>query len=92
MWAAAVRAGLPVPNMTGSGRQGVVHPGDVAGIAVEALVSGEHDGRLHTLTGPEAISVVTDDVPRVLGRPARNFRCWVEDRLRLPRRVMSNER
>ncbi|MGV9721861.1 NAD(P)H-binding protein [Nocardia beijingensis] len=55
-WAAAIRAGRPVPNMTGDAAQGVVDPRDVAGVAVEALVSGGHAGRIYTLTGPELLT------------------------------------
>ncbi|MEU7630097.1 NAD(P)H-binding protein [Nocardia sp. NPDC049220] len=52
-WAEAIRSGNPVPNMTGPAAQGVIDPRDVAGVAVEALVSAEHVGRVYTLTGPE---------------------------------------
>ncbi|MGW5377282.1 SDR family NAD(P)-dependent oxidoreductase [Nocardia sp. NPDC003999] len=55
-WAAAIRAGQPVPNMTGSAAQGVIDPRDVAGVAAEALVSAEHAGRIYTLTGPELLT------------------------------------
>ncbi|GAA3436266.1 SDR family oxidoreductase [Kutzneria kofuensis] len=134
-WAGSIRAGQPVPNMTGTGGQGVVDPRDVAEVAVEALLGAEHDGTAYTLTGPELVSVpdqvaqlaellgrpigtvdvppdqareqmlaggfdpsvvdvavhgfrlvrdggnavVTDDVHRLLGRPARSFRTWARD-------------
>jgi uncharacterized protein YbjT (DUF2867 family) len=134
-WAAAIRAGEPVPNMTGTGAQGVVDPRDVAAVAVEALLTDRYDGAAHTLTGPELLSVpdqvaqladelgrpigtvdvppggirrqmlaagygpsvadsvvgsyqlvrdggnavVTGDVERILGRPARTFRAWARD-------------
>lgn len=134
-WADAIRAGQPVPNMTGAGRQGVVDPRDVAEVAVEAILGAEHDGLALALTGPDLVSVpdqvaqlsdvldqpintvdvpletareqmlasgldpsvvdvavrgsqlvrdggnavVTDDVRRVLGRPARTFRTWALD-------------
>ncbi|MFC9893144.1 NAD(P)H-binding protein [Nocardia sp. NPDC127579] len=55
-WAEAVRAGQPVPNLTGAGTQGVIDPRDVAAVAVEALVSPAHSGHLYTLTGPELLS------------------------------------
>lgn len=55
-WAAAIRAGQPVPNMTGDAAQGVVDPRDVAAVAVEALVSAGHAGRIYTLTGPELLT------------------------------------
>ncbi|MER6345865.1 SDR family oxidoreductase [Streptomyces sp. NPDC001595] len=134
-WAPAIRAGEPVPNMTGAGRQGVVDPRDVSEVAARALLEAGHSGRTYTLTGPEPVSVaeqaavlaavlgrpvttrdlsveeardllagwgldaeaaegvlagnayvrrgrnavVTDDVPRVLGRPARGYREWAVD-------------
>lgn len=56
-WLAAIRAGEPVSNLTGDGMQGVVDPRDVAAVAVEALLSGDHEGRTYTLTGPELLSV-----------------------------------
>ncbi|MFJ5772907.1 NAD(P)H-binding protein [Streptomyces sp. NPDC093094] len=134
-WARAVRAGEPVPNMTGDARQGVVDPRDVSEAAVRVLLEPGHTGRTYTLTGPAAIGVpeqaavlasllgrpvtarelsgdetreflrgwglgeeaveailagnayvrrgrnetVTDDVRRILGRPARSYRAWAED-------------
>ena len=70
-WAEAVRSGLPVPNMTGDGTQGVIDPRDVAEVAARTLLDGGLAGRTYTLTGPETISapgqaaVLAD----VLGRP-----------------------
>ncbi|WP_039829091.1 NAD(P)H-binding protein [Nocardia testacea] len=55
-WAPAIRAGLPVSNLTGSGAQGVVDPRDVAAVAAEALLSSAHAGRVYTLTGPELLT------------------------------------
>ncbi|MCP2165653.1 SDR family oxidoreductase [Goodfellowiella coeruleoviolacea] len=134
-WADAIRAGAPVPNPTGTGAQGVIDPRDVAEVAARALTSADHDGHVHTLTGPELLSVpdmaaqlgrvlgraidtvdlpleryreqlvaaglapafvetavsgarlvarggnavVTGDVERVLGRPARTFAAWAQD-------------
>jgi uncharacterized protein YbjT (DUF2867 family) len=53
----AIRAGQPIPNQTGDGGHAFVDPADVAAVAAKALVSGDHDGRIHTLTGPEVLSV-----------------------------------
>ncbi|MFD6354047.1 NAD(P)H-binding protein [Nocardia tengchongensis] len=55
-WIAPIRAGQPVPNMTGTGAQGVIDPRDVAAVAAEALLSEEHSGRIYTLTGPVALT------------------------------------
>ncbi len=46
-------------------------PRDVAAVAVEALTDPRHDGRVHTLTGPELLSVPDQaaELSRVLGRP-----------------------
>ncbi|MGQ4361111.1 NAD(P)H-binding protein [Streptomyces sp. SAS_272] len=134
-WAEALRAGEPVPNMSGDGLQGVVDPRDVAEAAAVALLDERRAGRTYTLTGPETISVpgqaavlagllgrpvttrdlaqdevrafvldrwrdeavadgvatgsayvrrggnavVTEDVPLLLGRPARTYRAWARD-------------
>ncbi len=65
----AAQGGLA--NLTGDGKQGVVDPKDVAGVAVEALTSDVHSGRTWTLTGPEPLSVPEQaaQLARVLGRP-----------------------
>ncbi|MCP2276833.1 NAD(P)H-binding protein [Nocardia amikacinitolerans] len=55
-WSEPVRAGLPVPNLTGEGAQGVIDPRDVAAVAVEALLSATHSGHTYTLTGPELLT------------------------------------
>ncbi|CCH29770.1 NAD(P)H-binding protein [Actinosynnema sp. NPDC047251] len=112
----------PVHNLTGDVPQAVIDPRDVAAVAVEALTTSAHHGRLYTLTGPAALSVpeqvailgaargrpvevvdvdpaafdpawrngvlwsrsgrnavVTDDVSRVLGRPAGSFERWARE-------------
>jgi uncharacterized protein YbjT (DUF2867 family) len=69
-WAGQIRAGDPIPNMTGAGAQGVVDPRDVAAVAVAALTSPNHDGQTYTLTGPQLLSVPdqTTQLGEVLGR------------------------
>jgi uncharacterized protein YbjT (DUF2867 family) len=69
--AGEVRAGRPVPDMTGQGRQGVVDPRDVAAVAVAALTGPGHAGRTWTLTGPEPLRAAdqADRLARVIGRP-----------------------
>jgi uncharacterized protein YbjT (DUF2867 family) len=56
-WASDIRAGRPVRNVFGDGRQGVIDPADVAAVAAQALTADGHAGRVYTLTGPELISV-----------------------------------
>ncbi|MEU2338604.1 NAD(P)H-binding protein [Streptomyces sp. NPDC013172] len=70
-WIPALRAGEPVPNMTGDGASGVIDPRDIAEVAVRALLEAGHAGRTYTLTGPEAISVPGQAavLAEVLGRP-----------------------
>ncbi|MEV6136354.1 NAD(P)H-binding protein [Nocardia sp. NPDC051990] len=55
-WADAIRSGQPVPNLTGTGSQGVIDPRDIAAVAVEALVTPDHSGRIYTLTGPALLT------------------------------------
>jgi uncharacterized protein YbjT (DUF2867 family) len=55
-WADAIRAGQPVPNPAGDGRQGVIDPRDVAAVAYATLTSEAHDAQTYTLTGPELLT------------------------------------
>lgn len=70
-WAGAIHSGAPVPNMTGTGTQGVIDPRDVSEVAAEALLAPGHAGRTYTLTGPELLT--TSDqaaaLTEALGRP-----------------------
>lgn len=69
-WADAIRAGNPVPDMTGQGAQGVVDPRDVAEVAATVLTSPDHAGTTYTLTGPDLLTTA-DQVAvlsTVLGR------------------------
>ncbi|MGK8510988.1 NAD(P)H-binding protein [Nocardia asiatica] len=70
-WATAIRAGRPVPNMTGEAAQGVIDPRDVAGVAVAALTSAGHAGRIYELTGPELRTThdLAATLATVVGRP-----------------------
>jgi uncharacterized protein YbjT (DUF2867 family) len=59
-----VKGGEPISTMTGSRKQGIVDPRDVAAVAVETLLSPVHTGRTYTLTGPDLLS--TADQAEVL--------------------------
>lgn len=70
-WVDPIRAGQPVPNLTGVGTQGVIDPRDIAAVAIEALRSPAHTGRIYTLTGPELLGTADQAaaLAEVLGRP-----------------------
>ncbi|MBW6433753.1 NAD(P)H-binding protein [Actinoplanes hulinensis] len=70
-WSGAIRAGQPVPNLTGDGAQGVIDPRDIAAVAVAALTDSAHAGKTYTLTGPELLSVPDQarQLAEVIGRP-----------------------
>jgi uncharacterized protein YbjT (DUF2867 family) len=74
-WAQAIRTGAPVPNMTGTGAQGVIDPRDVAAVAAAVLASPAWDGRVLTLTGPEALSVPDQArlLSQALSRPVKTM-------------------
>ncbi|MFD8495053.1 NAD(P)H-binding protein [Amycolatopsis sp. NPDC059657] len=55
-WAAPIRDGKPIPNLTADAAQGVVDPRDVAEVAADALVSPRHEGKVYSLTGPELLT------------------------------------
>lgn len=65
----AVAAGrLCVP--VGEARQGFVDGGDVAAVGVRALISGEHQGQVLEVTGPDALSFrqAVETIGRATGR------------------------
>ncbi|MFJ5042115.1 SDR family oxidoreductase [Streptomyces parvulus] len=72
-WAASVRSERVVRALYGSSANVCVDPRDVAAVAVCALTEDGHEGRVHTLTGPEPISAVeqTAQLGRLLGTPLR---------------------
>ncbi|MEW9533853.1 SDR family oxidoreductase [Microbispora sp. NPDC049125] len=80
-WAAAIRAGAPIPNPMGTGAQGVVHPTDVAEVAARTLTSPGHDGHVYTLTGPEPLSVpdMAEQLGRALGRTVETVDMPLDD-------------
>jgi uncharacterized protein YbjT (DUF2867 family) len=72
-WASQLRNGdvvrAPFPDV----RVATIDPHDVAAVAAEALISGDHDGRSYRLSGPESL-LPADRVAilgRVLGRDLR---------------------
>ncbi|WP_037863575.1 NAD(P)H-binding protein [Streptomyces sp. NRRL S-340] len=55
-WAAQIRSGDTVRGVFGNGRSAPIHEDDIAAVAERALLDGGHEGAVHRLTGPEAIS------------------------------------
>lgn len=80
-YASAVRAGAPLPNMTGTGKQAIIDPRDIAEVAAEALTTSVHIGQTYTLTGPELLSTAdqADILARVTGRPVGHVDLSVEE-------------
>lgn len=57
----------------GSGKLCMVHPADIAGVAVKVLTTPGHEGLVYTLTGPEPLSMaeVAAKLSKVAGRPVK---------------------
>lgn len=82
-WAGAVRAEGVVRGLYGTSPNACVDPGDIAEVAVRAFGEPGHTGRVHTLTGPEALTAVeqTAQLSALLGRPLR-FEEWDPEQAR----------
>ncbi|WP_326770432.1 NAD(P)H-binding protein (plasmid) [Streptomyces sp. NBC_01591] len=72
-WAGSIRSDNVVRALYGASANACVDPRDVAEAAVRALTEDGHAGRIHTLTGPEAITAVeqTAQLAELLRRPLR---------------------
>ncbi|MFJ7194028.1 MULTISPECIES: NAD(P)H-binding protein [unclassified Streptomyces] len=72
-WAGSIRSDDVVRALYGESANACVDPRDVAEVAVRALIEDGHAGRVHTLTGPEAISAAeqTAQLAELLRRPLR---------------------
>jgi len=70
-WAGSIRSEGLVHGLGGSAPNSCVDPRDVAEVAVRALTDPEPGGRVHTITGPKAVTPVqqTAALARALGRP-----------------------
>lgn len=62
-----------VYSASGEGRVPLIDARDIAAAAAVTLTEPGHDGKIYTLTGPQAVSYreVTEILSRVLGRPLR---------------------
>jgi uncharacterized protein YbjT (DUF2867 family) len=56
-WRPSIRAQRKVFSNYGDGKLPPVHPRDIAAVAVRALISDGHEGKVYPLTGPEALSM-----------------------------------
>jgi uncharacterized protein YbjT (DUF2867 family) len=56
-WRESIRSQSKVFSNYGDGQLPVVHPRDIAAVAVRALTQDGHEGKVYPLTGPEALSV-----------------------------------
>ncbi|MFD0343007.1 NAD(P)H-binding protein [Streptomyces sp. NPDC127117] len=72
-WAGSIRSDGVVRALYGASANACVDPRDVAEVAVRALTEDGHAGRIHTLTGPAAVSAVeqTAQLAELLRRPLR---------------------
>lgn len=72
-WAEAIRGQGVVREPHGSARQAPVHERDIAEVAATALLSDDHAGKIHTLSGPAALTKVEQVavIGKVIGRDIR---------------------
>lgn len=72
-WLPQIEAGEPIPSFYGDGANGVVDPRDIAAVAVEALLTDDHDKQTYTLTGPELLSTAQQVgiIGEILGTPTK---------------------
>lgn len=72
-WAGPIQAQGSVFGTHASHVSTVIDPRDIAAVAAKALTQPGHEGRTHTLTGPERVSAKAqvDTLARVLGKPVR---------------------
>ena len=70
-WAASIRAAGVVRASTGDGRIAMIHPDDLAAVAIAALTTGAPRGETLALTGPEALTYaeMTALIGTAIGRP-----------------------
>lgn len=70
-WTWSIRSQGKVYAPFGAIPRALIHPCDVASVAVEALTCAGHEGRTYTLTGPQALTTPeqVEQVSAVLGRP-----------------------
>jgi uncharacterized protein YbjT (DUF2867 family) len=70
-WASSIKANGRVRASTGDGRIAMIHPDDIAAVAIQALTRREHEGQSLAITGPEALTYtqMTNAIGKAIGRP-----------------------
>ncbi|MFF0158448.1 NAD(P)H-binding protein [Streptomyces sp. NPDC005263] len=70
-WAPQIRTGTTVRGVFADGLTAPIHEDDIAAVAAHALLDDGHEGAVHRLTGPEALSNAEQvtALGRALGRP-----------------------
>jgi uncharacterized protein YbjT (DUF2867 family) len=65
----------------GDGRVAMIDARDIAAVAVAALTTAGHEGKIYTLTGPEALTFdqVASNLSRQSGKQIRHVRVSVDD-------------
>jgi uncharacterized protein YbjT (DUF2867 family) len=72
-WAASIREEGVVRELNGNAPSARVHEGDIAAVAVEALLGDGHHGQSYVLTGPEVLTRVeaVEAIARGIGKDIR---------------------
>lgn len=70
-WAPSIKAQGMVFHVMGNGATTPIDPHDIAAVAVAALTMPGHEGKIHDLTGPEALTnaALVEKIGRALGKP-----------------------
>lgn len=77
----SIRAEGAFYSATGRAKMSHVDVRDIAAVAVKALTAPGHEGKIYTLTGPEALTYdeMADELSQVLGREIRHIDLPPED-------------
>jgi uncharacterized protein YbjT (DUF2867 family) len=72
-WARSIKGEGLVRASTGEGRIAMIHPDDIAAVAVEALTTDAYRGQALAITGPEALTYaqMVAKIGAAVGRPLR---------------------
>ena len=74
MWVGSIKGQGMVYNPAGTGKTAPIDPKDIAAVAVKALTSPGHDGKVYEITGPHALST-PDQVGKISAAIGRPLQC-----------------